>query len=189
MKSILAGIAFLTAAPLAQAALVITEFGLAPNGQEFVVVANTGGGPVNLANITISVNNGATISSLGSASSMAVGDTAIIARQTIPNFVITYGSAPVLGADYFLTIAGLDFIEGSASQIILYDQEAAFYGVGYGSSGGGGGYTGNLCIVNNSGPAPSTSANTTAFSTVPEPGSVTLSAIAALGLLARRRRI
>ena len=40
--------------------------------EEFVVVANTGGGPVNLANITISVNNGATVSSLGSASSMAV---------------------------------------------------------------------------------------------------------------------
>lgn len=183
MKYLLAYLAILFALPKAEAALVITEFGLGPDGQEFVVITNTGGGTVSLGNISISVNNGTTVNSLGSTASMAVGDTAILSRQTIPAFAATYGASPVLTADYFLTIAGLDFADSGASSIILYDGVVPFYNVGY----GGGGYGGNLCIVINSGPTPSTAPNTSAFSTVPEPSSALLGGLGLLALLRRRR--
>lgn len=187
MKVVLACLAFLLAFQKAEAALVITEFGLGPNGQEFVVITNTGGGPVTLGTISISVNNGTTVNSLGSSATMAVGDTAILSRQTIPAFAATYGAIPVLTADYFLTIAGLDFAESGASSIILYNNATPFYSVGYGNSGGGGGYGGNLCIVNNAGPTPTTAPNTSAFSTVPEPSTALLGGIGLLALMRRRR--
>ena len=187
MKFLLACLAILFSLPKAEAALVITEFGLGPDGQEFVVITNTGGGAVSLGSISISVNNGTTVNSLGSIASMAVGDTAILSRQTIPAFAATYGSIPVLTADYFLTIAGLDFANSGASSIILYDSGTPFYNVGYGDSGGGGGYGGNLCIVINSGPTPSTAPNTSAFWTVPEHSSALLGGLGLLALLRRRR--
>lgn len=186
MKYLLACLGILIALPKAEAALVVTEFGLGPDGQEFVVVTNTGGGAVSLGTISISVNNGTTVNSLGSAASMAVGDTAILSRQTIPDFAATYGSLPVLTADYFLTIAGLDFPSSGPSSIILYDSGTPFYNVGYGDSGGGG-YGGNLCIVINSGPTPSTAPNTSAFSTVPEPSTALLGVLGLLALPRRRR--
>jgi MYXO-CTERM domain-containing protein len=186
MKSLIASLAVFVAVPMANAALVITEFGLGPDGQEFVVIANTASGPpVDLSNISISVNNGATINPVGLTNTMQAGDTAILARQTLGSFAATYGFPPAT-VDYFATISGLDFVGSGASGIILYDEGNPFYSVGY----GGGGYGGDLCIVINppGGGTPTTAENTTAFSTVPEPGSAMLAALAAIGLAARRRR-
>lgn len=189
MRSIIASLTLLSITSLAQAALVISEFGLGPDGQEFLVVANTAGVPVDLSNITVSVDNGATFNSLESTATLAVGDTAIISRQAIGAFIGSYGSDPLTNVDLFLTVAGLDFDASGESGIILSDGGSSFYSVGYGAAEGSGGYTGDLCIVDNSGGTPTTSPNLIPFSSVPEPGSAMLAGIAALGLLVRRRRV
>ncbi len=191
MKSFITAVAVLVAVPFANAALVITEFGLGPDGQEFVVIANTSSGPpISLANISISVNNGVNVNSLGSSNTLGIGERAIVARQNLSNFIGTYGATPVSSVQYFITVGGLDFVEGSQSGVILYDDNDPFYSVGYGAPEGEGGYPSYLCIVINppGGGTPTTAANTTPFSTVPEPGSAMLAALAVIGLAARRKR-
>lgn len=187
MKPILLFTALMTAGSIAHAALIVTEFGLGPDGEEFVVVANTSSGPaINLFNVTISVNNGGNFSPIGT-NILQIGETAILARQSLGSFAATYGFAAATSSTYFVSVPGLDFVESGASSIIISESGVPFYGVAYGAQGSGG-YTGDLCIVDNSGGTPTTSQNTTPFSTIPEPGSAMLSAFALLGLMARRRR-